>query len=85
MRSILVVLSMLSLAAIALAAPLAVASPAPPPVACAWNHALLPDQYVTYNGFTYAYAGVQFQDGSPLCKVQVVCGGTAFICTLPPL
>ena len=73
MRTFLTAVCMLGLAALIL--PAANAAPTTPPIACAWNHAIFHDQYVVYNGFTYVYAGVQFQDGSPLCKVQVVCGG----------
>lgn len=57
----------------------------PPAPYCVWNHDVVRDQYVTYNGFTWFTVGVRFVDGSPMCRVQVVCYGEYFECLIPPL
>lgn len=82
-------LAWLAFGLLCLVLPTLTSASAAPPLACAINHSLLPDQHVTYAGHATATVGVRFEGGSPLCHVQVVCwgevGSAAFICTLPPL
>jgi hypothetical protein len=83
-------LTLASLAFLLVAAPGAgAAGPAPPPLACAWNHNVVQDQFVIYDGGSNTAAvGVVFLDG-PICQVRVVCGGDVaginFACAIPPL
>jgi hypothetical protein len=90
LRTQLAVLAFVSLSFLLVALPVAgAAPPAPPPLACVWNHQVVHDQYVTYSGYATVTVGVRFLDGSPLCQVQVVCGGeingNGFVCVIPPL
>lgn len=77
------ILATLGLLAALGAPPASAASQSAP--SCMWNHDVVQDQYVSYNGFTDATVGVVFVDGSPLCQVWIVCWGTWFYCTIPPL
>lgn len=78
-------LSAASFLLLALAAPPAAADVEAPVPYCEWNHDVMRDQYVSYNGLTWFVVGVRFLDGSPLCQVHVVCYGEWFECRIPPL